>query len=153
MCSGHTFGVHWIDFEDQKRAGGMLLGCLGVLGCPLEVPWGPLGVSLGVLGRPWRPWECPGIVLGSPWGDFGGLGRSLDQSWRSECCYFIGFTWYSEMSCFLIIFHRNLEVMMFFRNMNNCMVFILILGGLNVAISLVLGMFSEFLMFSQVRFL
>ena len=57
------------------------------------------------------------------------------------------------MSCFLMIFHRNLEVMMFSRKMKNYMVFTLILGGLNVAISFVLGMFSEFHMFSQVRFL
>ena len=95
-----------------EHAFGMLLGCLGALGGPLEVPWGPLGVSWEVLGRPWRPWERPGIVLGGPWGDFGGLGRSLDQSWevrmllfRSLCilrCHF-----------FLMIFHRNLEVMMF----------------------------------------
>ena len=77
MCSGHAFGVHWIDLEDQRRAGGMLLGCLGVLVGPLEVPWGPLGVSWEVLGRPWRPWERPGIVLGSLWGDFGGLRCSL----------------------------------------------------------------------------
>ena len=74
MCSGHAFGVHLIDLEDQRRAGGMLLGCLGVLGGPLEVPWGPLGVSREVLGRPWRPWERPEIVLGARWGDFGGLG-------------------------------------------------------------------------------
>ena len=57
------------------------------------------------------------------------------------------------MSCFLMIFHRNLEVMMFFRKTNNYMVSTLILGGLNVAISFVLGMFSELHMFSQVRFL
>ena len=49
--------------------------------------------------------------------------------------------------------HRNLEVMMFSRNMKNYMVFAMILGGLNVAISLVSGMFSEFHMFSQVHFL
>ena len=71
----------------------------------------------------------------------------------SECCYFVGFSWYSEMSCFFMLFHRNLKVMMFCRKMKNYMVFTLILGGLNVAISLVLGMFSEFHMFSQVRFL
>ena len=57
------------------------------------------------------------------------------------------------MSCFLMIFHRNLEVMMFSRNMKNYMGFTSILGTLNVAISLGLGMFSEFHMFSQVRFL
>ena len=57
------------------------------------------------------------------------------------------------MSCFLMIFHRNLEVMLFSRKMKKYMVFRLILGGLNVAISFVLGMFREFHMFSQVRFL
>ena len=88
MCSGHAFRVRWIDLEDQRRAGGMLFGCLGVLGDPLEVPWGPLGVSWEVLGRPWRPWERPGIVLGGPWGDFGGLGRSLDQSWEVRMLLF-----------------------------------------------------------------
>ena len=82
MCSGHAFGVHYMDLEDQRRAGGMLLGFLEVLGGPLEVPWGPSGVSWEVLGRPWRPWERPGIVLGGPWGDFRGLGRSLNQSWE-----------------------------------------------------------------------
>ena len=84
MCSGHAFGVHLIDLEDQRRAGGMLLGCLGVLGGLLEVPWGPLGVSWEVLG-------ClggPGSVLGGPWGDFGGLGRSLDQSWEVRMLLF-----------------------------------------------------------------
>ena len=72
---------------------------------------------------------------------------------RSKCCYFVGFRWFSEMSCFLMIFHRNLEVMTFSRQMKNYMAFTLILEGLNVAISLVLGMFLEFHMFSQVRFL
>ena len=42
---------------------------------------------------------------------------------------------------------------MFSRKMKNYMVFTLILGGLNVVISIVLGMFSEFHMFSQVPFL
>ena len=88
MCSGHAFGVHYMDLEDQRRAGGMLLGFLEVLGGPLEVPWGPLGVSWEVLGRPWRPWERPGIVLGGPWGDFGGLGRSLNQSWEVRMLIF-----------------------------------------------------------------
>ena len=43
------------------------------------------------------------------------------------------------MSWFLMIFHRNLEVMMFSREMKNYMVSKLILEGLNIAISLVLG--------------
>ena len=67
MCSVHALGVHWIDLEDQRRAGGMLLGCLGVLGGPLEVPWVfwvSVGRSLGVLGG-------PGSVLGSSWGALG----------------------------------------------------------------------------------
>ena len=54
---------------------------------------------------------------------------------------------------FFVNFHRNLEVMLFSRKMQNYKVFASILGGLNVAISLVLGMFSEFHVFSQVRFL
>ncbi len=101
MCSGHAFGVHYMDLEDQRRAGGMLLGCLGVLGGPLEVPWGPLGVSWEVLGRPWRPWERPGIVLGGPWGDLEVWGDPWISPGRSACCSFIGFRWYSEMSFFL----------------------------------------------------
>ena len=82
-------------------------------------------------------------VWGDPWISPG----------RSECCYFVGFSWYSEMLCFFEIVHRNLEVMLFSRKMKNYIVFTLILGGLIVAISLVLGMFSEFHVFSQVRFL
>ena len=46
------------------------------------------------------------------------------------------------MSCFLEIFHRYLDVMLFSRNMKNHIVFAFILGGVNVDISLVLGMFS-----------
>ena len=92
MCSGHAFGVHLIDLEDQRRAGGMLLGCLGVLGGFLEAPWSPLGVLGG-----------PGSVLGSSWGALGVILEVWGDPWisygRSECCYFIGFRWYSEMSC------------------------------------------------------
>ena len=91
MCSGHAFGVHYMDLEDQRCAGGMLLGFLEVLGGPLEVPWGPSGVSWEVLGRPWRPWERPGIVLGSLWDDFGGLRCSLGQSWEVRMLIFLGF--------------------------------------------------------------
>ena len=43
------------------------------------------------------------------------------------------------MSCFLEIFHRYLDVMLFSRNMKNHIVFTSILGGINVDISLVLG--------------
>ena len=81
MCSGHAFGVHYMDLDDQRRAGGMLLGFLEVLGGPLEVPWGPSGVSWEVLGRPWTPWER----------DFGGLGRSLNQSWEVRMFVFLWF--------------------------------------------------------------
>ena len=88
MCSGHACGVHWIDLEDQRRAGGMLLGCLGVLGGLLEVPWGPLGVSWEVLGCLGGPGSVLGTPCGGPWGDFGGLGRSLDQSWEVRILLF-----------------------------------------------------------------
>ena len=88
MCWGLLFGVHWIDLEDQRPADGMLLGCLEVLGGPLEVLGGRLGVSWEVLGRPWRPWGRPGIVLGGLWSDFGGLVRSLDQSWEVRILLF-----------------------------------------------------------------
>ena len=57
------------------------------------------------------------------------------------------------MSCFLKIFHRYLDVMLFSRNMKHHIVFTLSLGGLTVDISLVLCMFSEFHVFSQVGFL
>ena len=56
------------------------------------------------------------------------------------------------MSCFLEIFHRYLDVMLFSRNMKNHIVFTLILRGLNVDISLVLGMFSEFHVFGRCVF-
>ena len=62
MCSGHAFGVHYMDLEDQRRAGGMLLGFLE--GRSLGVLQVSLGRSLGVLGG-------PGSVLGSSWGAFG----------------------------------------------------------------------------------
>ena len=117
MCSGHAFGVHWIDLEDQRRAGGMLLGCLGVLG-------GPLGSFGCFLGGPWASLEA----LGSSWGAIWVILEVWGDPWispgRSECCYFDGFRWYSEMSCFLMIFHGNLEVIMFSRKMNNYIVYI-----------------------------
>ena len=91
MCSGHVFGVHCLDVEDQTRAGGMFLGCLGVLGGLLEVPWGPLCVSWVVLG-------ClggPGSVLGSSWRALGVILQVWGDPWispgGSECCYFMRF--------------------------------------------------------------
>jgi len=57
MCSGHAFGVHYMDLEDQRRAGGMLLGFLEVLGCLLGGPW----ASLEALGA---SWDRPGEPLG-----------------------------------------------------------------------------------------
>jgi len=115
--------VHWIGLEDQRRAGGMLLGCLGVLGGPWGSLRGPLGSFGCLLGGPWASLEA----LGASWDLLGGaLGMILEvwgDPWispgRSECCYFSGFGWYSGMSCFLIMFHRNLKVMMFSRTMKN----------------------------------
>ena len=53
---------------------------------------------------------------------------------------------------FFEIFHRYLDVMLFSRNMKNHIVFTLILGGLNVDISLVLSMFFEFHVFGRCVF-
>ena len=69
------------------------------------------------------------MILGV-WGD-----PSISPG-RLECCYFISLAWYSEMSCFLLIFHKHLEVMMSFGKMKSYVVFTLIFGGLNVAILL-----------------
>ena len=99
----------YIDLGDQRSAVGMLLGCLGVLEGPLEVPWGPLGVSWEVLGRPWNP----GSVLGSSWGALGVILEVWGDPWispgRSECCYFMGFRLYSEMSVFFDAFSYKLR--------------------------------------------
>ena len=104
----------------------MLCACFWDAWGSLGVSWRSLGVlwvSLGSLGG-------PGSVLGSSWGALGVILEVWGDPWispgRSECCYFVGFRWYSEMSCFLMIFHRNLEVMMFSRKMKNYMVFTLI---------------------------
>ena len=90
----------------------------GSLEVPKEVlgdPWGSLGRSLEVLGGPWGgprghqkrrlfsgsflgwSWEALGVfleVLGDPW----------DSPEKSKCCYFVGFRWVSEMSCFFMFF-------------------------------------------------
>ena len=86
---------------------------------------GSFGVSWEVLGRPWNP----GSVLGSSWGALGVILEVWGDPWispgRSECCYFIGLR--GIMRClFFMICHRNLEVMMFSRNMKNYMVFTLV---------------------------
>ena len=81
MCSGHVFGVLWIDLEDQRRAGACFWDAWGVLGGPLEVPWGPGCFLVG----PWASLEALGASWdrpGGPWGEVGGLGRSLGQSWE-----------------------------------------------------------------------
>ena len=61
MCSGHAFGVHRIDLEDQRRAlgdpWGSLGGALGSFGCLLGGPW----ASLDALGA---SWDRPGGPLG-----------------------------------------------------------------------------------------
>ena len=90
-CWGRAFGVLYIDLGDQRSAVGMFLGCLGVLGGALEVLGGTLGSFGCLLGGPWAslgPWECPGSVLGGPWCDFGGLGRSLGESWEIKMLIF-----------------------------------------------------------------
>ena len=71
MCSGHAFGVHYMDLEDQRRAGGMLLGCLGVLGGPLEGLGGTLGSFGCLLGGPWASLEALGASWDRPGGPLG----------------------------------------------------------------------------------
>ena len=61
---------------------------------------------------------------------------------RSKCCYFIGFM-FSEMRCFLMSSRRHLEATLFASKIKNHIVFILILGGLTVDISLVLAMILQ----------
>ena len=53
-----------------------------------------------------RPGGAPSMVLevwGAPWVSPG----------RSECYYFVSFTTFSGMLCFLMFFHRYLEAMSF----------------------------------------
>ena len=101
-------------------------------------PWGSLGgprvyrkrrwFSGGVLG--WS-WEVLGKVLevwGDPWVSPG----------RLECWYFFGFRWFSEMSCFLMFFHRYLKATLFSLKTKNHAVILLIMEGQHVDISLVL---------------
>ena len=131
-CWGHAFG--------------MLLGCLGVLG----VPWRSLGVLQVALGRSLG-------VLGSFWGALGVILEVWGDPWispgKSECCYFNGFRWYSEMSCFLMIFHINLEVTMFSRNMQKLYGFYIDFMRSKCFYFIGFGFVFEFHMFSQVRFL
>ena len=74
-------------------------------------------------------WERPGMVLGGPWRVFGGIGRSLGQSEKSKCFYFVGFRWFSEMSCFLMFFDRYLKATLFSSKAKSLIDFILIQGG------------------------
>ena len=81
-------------FGDQRSGVGISLGCWGVLGGALEVLGGTLGSFGCLLGGPWAslgPWQCPGSVLGGPWCDFGGLGRSLGESWEIKMLIFLQF--------------------------------------------------------------
>ena len=70
-------------------------------------------------------------VLGDPW----------VSPEKLKCCYFFGFRWFSEMSCFLMFFHRYLKATLFSLKTKNHIVILLIMGGQNVAISLVLDSF------------
>ena len=63
--------VLYIDFGDQKRAGGILLGCSGVHGGPWGISWRSLQVPRdpgAILGGPWWSAECP---FGDPWVSLG----------------------------------------------------------------------------------
>ena len=63
------------------------------------MPW-------GVLWGVWKPrgWSGEALqvfldVWGDPW----------VSPARSECCYFVGLRWFSEILCFLILFDGYLE--------------------------------------------
>ena len=119
--------------------------------------------ELGVLGGPWggprwhqkRRWISGG-VLGQSWVALGVFLEVWGDPWvspeMSKGCPFVGFRRFSDMSCFLMIFHRYLEAMLFSQKTKNHVVFTSILGGHNVAISLVLAMIMEISVFPQVRF-
>jgi len=94
--------------------------------------------------RGWS-WEALRLVL-EVWGD------PCVSPGRSECCNFPGFRWFSETSCFLMFFHTYLEATLFSYKTKNHIVFILIIGGDNVAISLVLAMILEIHVFRSCVF-
>ena len=75
-----------------------------VLGGPGVVPGEPINGGC-FLGASWDgSRETLGVFL-ELWGD---LWVSTE---RSEGCYFVGFSWFSEVSCFLMFFHRYLMAM------------------------------------------
>ena len=94
---------------------------------PREVlgdPWGSLGSSLGVLGGPWGDSRghkkrrlFSGSVLGRSWEALWVFLEVLGDPWfspeTSKCCYFVGFRWFSEMSCFFMFFRRYLKATLF----------------------------------------
>jgi hypothetical protein len=87
---------------------------------PREVlgdPWGTLGSSMGVLGGPWgdprghkKRRLFSGSVLGRSWEALWVFLEVLGDHWfspeTSKWCYFVGFRWFSELSCFLMFFRR-----------------------------------------------
>ena len=77
---------------------------LRILGGPGVVPGEPINGGC-FLGASWDgSRETLGVFL-ELWGD---LWVSTE---RSEGCYFVGFRWFSEVSCFLMFFHRYLMAM------------------------------------------
>ena len=80
ICWGHAFRVLGIDFGDRRRAGGMLLMCLGALG-GLRGSFGGPGGFFGVLeshfGVSWDLLGGPLGILGGTGGRFGCLGDFL----------------------------------------------------------------------------
>ena len=128
-CFGEIWGMRdvlWACFWCALwiwRIRDVLGGCFWGSWRSLGVPWRSLGVLRVSLGRSLGVLGGPGSVLGSSWGALGVILEVWGDPWispgRSECCYFIGFEWYSEMSCFFMMFYRNLEVMLLSRNMTN----------------------------------
>ena len=77
---------------------------LRILGGPGVVPGGPINRCC-FWGASWDgSREAFGVFL-EVWGD------PWVSPERSEGCYFVGFRWFSEMSCFFRFFHRYLKAM------------------------------------------
>ena len=122
-----SFGVHWRS--------------LGVL-------WVSRGRSLGVLVCLATSWDRPGGPLGWFWRSGAILGSVLGGQNVAISLVLGGI-----LRCHAFFFHRTLEVILFSRQIKHYIVFTLIFGILNVAISFVLRIFLELHASSQVRFL
>ena len=80
-----------------------------VLGVSLRVPGGSQGAPKTEVVL----WGCTGMVLGGPWAGFGGMGRSLGQSWEVSMLLFRLFQMVFWYAIFSNICYGYLEAMLF----------------------------------------